>query len=181
VSVTAAPWFTPCPQLQITVTGKNFYSDSLIQVNGIPLQPMIYSGDITTLINYLPPGLVTKPGGLSVTVSDPGYPPLVSEPFVYPATSPTVLTICANPSPATVFPQSSFTILVQPTEVNATGTEQLSVGSLPAGLTLTNGTVPMPATGAALHFQAAASLAAATTLSRCRRRAARQRQAGTWN
>jgi hypothetical protein len=160
VSVTAAPWFTPCPQLQITVTGKNFYSDSIIQVNGIPLQNVTYGRVLTTLINYLPPGLVSKPGGLSVTVSDPGNPPLVSEPFVYPATSPTVLAICPNPSPATVYPESSFTITVQPTEVNATGTQQLSVGSLPAGLSVTNSRVPMPATSAALHFQAAASLAA---------------------
>jgi hypothetical protein len=148
VSVTAAPGFTPGPQLQITVTGKNFYSDSIIQVNGIPLQNVTYGGILTTLINYLPPGLVTKPGGLSVTVSDPGFPPLVSEPFVYPATSPTVLAICPNPSPATVYPKSSFTITVQPTEVNATGTQQLSVGSLPAGLSVTNGSVPIPATGA---------------------------------
>jgi hypothetical protein len=160
MSISAASGFTPCPQLQITVTGKNFYSDSIIQVNGVALQPMVYGGALTTLINYLPAGMVTKPGGLSVTVSDPGSPSLVSEPFVYPVTSPTVLAICANPSPATVYPQSSFTIMVQPTEVNATGTEQLSIGSLPAGLTVTNGTVPMPATGAAVHFQAAASVAA---------------------
>jgi hypothetical protein len=158
VSISAAPGFNACSQLQITVTGKNFYSDSLIQVNGIPLQNIIYGGDLTTLINTLPPGLVTRPGGLSVTVGDPGG--LVSEPYVYPATSPTVLAICANPSPATVYPQSNFTVVVQPTEVNATGTEQVSVGNLPAGLTVTKSTVPMPAAGAAVHFQAAASVAA---------------------
>jgi IPT/TIG domain len=160
VSVGPAPNFGLCPQLQIAVTGKNFYSESSIQVNGIPLQNITYGGDLTTLINNLPPGLATKPGGLSVTVSDPRFPPLVSEPFVYPATSPTVLAICPNPSPATVYPKSSFTIAVQPTEVNATGTEKLSIGSLPAGLSVTNSTVPMPSTGAELHFKAAASLAA---------------------
>jgi trimeric autotransporter adhesin len=152
VSISTAPGLSPCPQLQISVAGKNFYSDSIIQVNGIALQPMVYGGDLTTLFNHLPPGLVTKPGGLSVTVSDPGYPPLVSEPFIYPVTSPTVLAICANPSPATVYPQSRFSLMMQPTEVNATGTQQLSVGSLPAGLTVTNSTVPMSATGAAVHF-----------------------------
>lgn len=150
VSISAAPGLNACSQLQITITDKNFYSDSLIHVNGIPLQNIIYGGDLTTLINSLPPGLVTKPGGLSVTVSDPGG--LVSEPYVYPATSPTALAICANPSPATVYPQSNFTVVVQPTEVNATGTEQVSVGNLPARLTVTKGTVPMPATGAAVHF-----------------------------
>lgn len=160
MSISAAPNFTPCQQLQITVTGKNFDSRSIIQVNGVTLQPMVYGGDLTTLVNFLPPGLVTKPGGLSVTVSDPGSPSLVSEPFVYPLTSPTVLAICATPSTATVYPQSSFTIMVQPTEVNATGTEQLSLGNLPAGLTVTNSTMSLPATGAPVHFQAAASLAA---------------------
>lgn len=132
VSVTTALGFGSCPQLQISVTGKNFYSDSVIQVNGIPLQNIIYGGNLTTLINYLPAGLVAKPGGLSVTVGNTGSPALISEPFVYPATSPTVLAICANPSPAAVYPQSSFTIMVQPTEVNSTGTEQLSAGNLPA-------------------------------------------------
>jgi hypothetical protein len=165
VSISAGPSnpgppYSGCPQLQIAVTGKNFYYDSSISVNGTALQPIMYGGDVTTLFNYLPAGLVAKPGGLSVTVSNPGNPTLVSEPFVYPASSPTVLAICASPSPTTVFPQSNFTITVQPTEVNATGTEQLSVGSLPAGLTVTNTTVSMPPTGAAVHFQAAASLAA---------------------
>lgn len=160
VNISTAPGFGPCAQLQITVTGKNFYSDSTIQVNGVALQSVVYGGDLTSLFNFLPPGLVTKPGALSVTVGDPGNPALVSEPFVYPATSPTVLAICASPSPATVYPQSSFTIMVQPTEVNATGTEQISVGNLPTGLTVTNSPTPLPATGAAVHFKAAASLAA---------------------
>lgn len=152
--------FDPCGQLQISVTGKNFYGDSAIQVNGIPLQNMNYGGDLSTLINYLPMGLVTKPGGLSVTVTNPGYPPLVSEPFIYPAASPTVLAICPIPSPTTVFPNSDFSITVQPTEVNATGSEQVSVGTLPAGLSITKSTLPLPSTGAMLRFQAASSLAA---------------------
>ena len=152
--------FGPCAQLLITVTGKNFNSSSTIQINGMALQPINYLGDTSSIINYLPAGLVAKPGALSVTVTNPWSPPLVSAPFIYPATSPTVLAVCAIPSPTTVYPKSNFTVIVQPTEVNATGSEQLSVGSLPNGLSVSKSTIPLPATGAVLHFQAAESLAA---------------------
>jgi IPT/TIG domain len=156
VSVSVNSTFSPCAQLLITVTGKNFDSSSTLQVNGMALQPINYVGDTSSIINYLPAGLVAKPGTLSVTVTNPWSPPLVSAPFIYPATSPTVLAICAIPSPTTVYPKSNFTVTVQPTEVNATGSEQLSVGSLPSGLSVSKSAIALPATGAVLHFQAAA-------------------------
>ncbi len=145
--------------MEITVTGKNFSSDSTIQVNGAALPALSYLGDPNSLVNFLPRGMVAKAGALSVTVTNPRSPPLVSAPFLYPATSPTVLAICAIPSPTTVFPKSDFTVTVQPTEVNATGSEQLSVGSLPSGLSVTKSSMQLPSTGATLHFQAADSLA----------------------
>jgi hypothetical protein len=51
---------------------------------------------------------------------------------------------------------------VLPTEVNAPGGEQLTVGDLPSGLTVAAKAVPMPATGAVLHFQAASTLTPGT-------------------
>jgi hypothetical protein len=159
VSITATNYFGGCPQLQVTVTGTNFAGDSIIMANGMPLaQNIQYQGDLSSIINFLPAGFVSKPGALSFTVTNPGQPAAVSAPFAYPATSPTVLGICAVPSPATVFPSSAFTVTVQPTEVNATGNEQVSVGTLPAGLSVSNAAIPLPAAGALLHFQAAASL-----------------------
>lgn len=71
-----------------------------------------------------------------------------------------MLAICPTPSPTTVFPSSTFTVTVTPTEVNSSGGEQVAVGALPAGLTVSSPTLPMPANGAVFHFQAAASLAA---------------------
>ena len=149
-----------CPQLSVTVTGSNFTPYSSIQANGVAL-PQVFqgSGGSTSIYNLLPEGFVSKSGALAFTVTNPGTPPATSAPFVYPASSPTLLGICAVPSPATIFPSSTFTAVVQPTEVNATGTETVSVGPLPAGLTTTNTTVPLPASGGLLHFQAAASLA----------------------
>jgi hypothetical protein len=162
VSVSVNSTSSPCAQLFITVTGKNFNSSSTIQVNGMALPPINYVGDTSSIINYLPAGLVAKPGALSVTVTNPWSPPLVSAPFIYPATSPTVLAVCAIPSPTTIYPKSNFTITVQPTEVNATGSEQLSLGSLPNGLSVSKSTMALPATGAVLLFQATDSLAAGT-------------------
>jgi IPT/TIG domain len=151
-----------CSQLQILVTGTNFASNSIIKVNGIGLQNITYLGDLTTIAKFLPAGFQSKPGALSVTVTNPYPTGATSAPFVYPASNPPVLAICPSPSAPAVLPGSSFSVAVQPTEVNAPGGEQVTVGALPAGLTVSSPTVPLPPGGALLHFQAASSLAAGT-------------------
>jgi hypothetical protein len=143
----------------VTITGTNFVSNSTIQVNGKSLRNVTFSGDLSNIGESLPAGFVSKPGGLAFTVTNPFPTPITSAPFAYPSTSPTLLAVCALPSPTTVFPASTFTVIAQPTEVNSTGNEQVTVGALPAGVTVANATVPMPASGAVLHFQAAASTA----------------------
>ena len=148
-----------CPQLQLSLTGTNFNADTTIQVNGTTLQNPGYVNAPTTELNFLPAGFVSKPGKLSFTVTNPGQVPVTSAAFAYPPTSPPVLAICATPSPATVYQATQFTVNVQPSEVNAPGNEMVSVGSLPAGLTVSNSSVALSASGATLHFQAAASTA----------------------
>lgn len=151
-----------CPVLQVSVSGTNFASNSMIKVNGTALQNLNYTGDLSTIFNLLPSGFQSKPGALSFTVTNPFPSPTTSTPFAYPANNPPVIAICPTPSAPAVLPSGNFTVAVRSTEVNAGGGEQLTVGALPAGLTVSNATVPLPPSGAVLHFQAASSLAAGT-------------------
>jgi len=163
VSIVSMPaLFGGCPQLQVTVTGQNFTSYSAIRANGVSLQNFIYEGDLSSLTNYLPVGFVSAPGALTFTVTNPGAPAAVSIPFPYPSASPAVLALCATPSPATVYPDSSFTFIVQPTEVNVSGNGTLTLGTLPSEITATIASLPLPPAGAAVHLQAANSTTAGT-------------------
>ena len=101
-----------CYQLQVTITGVNFRPDSTIQVNGISLPPVI-NRNLSRLTNVLPSNFVTAPGALTFTVSNSSQSGATSDPFPYPASDPPLLTICASPSPTTVFPGSSFAVTVQ--------------------------------------------------------------------
>ncbi len=161
VSITSVPGNSgSCPQLQVTITGQNFLSDSTIQANGVSLQNILYGGNSTNLINYLPVGFVSQPGALSFTVTNPGQVAIVSDPFPYSATSAPALALCATPSPTTVYAASSFSFTVQPSEVNISGNGTLTLGSLPAGITSTIASVALPPSGATLHLQAANSTVA---------------------
>ena len=160
VTITNVPGLASCAQLQVTVTGTHFANDSTLQANGTLLPNPFYNADLSSITAYLPAGFVSKPGALSFTVTNPDPSPTNSAPFPYPATNPAVLAVCPTPSPTTVFPSSTFTVTVIPTEVNSSGGQQVTVGPLPAGLTVSTPALPIPAGGAILHFQAAASTAA---------------------
>jgi hypothetical protein len=163
VSITNGPAIPGvCPQLQVAITGENFAFNSIIQANGVALQNIFYGGDLSTITNYLPAGFVSRPGALSFTVTNPGPPALASNAFPYPATNAPTLALCAKPSPTTVFPGSSFSFTAQPSEVNVSGNATLTLGSLPAGITSTNSSVPLPPSGAAVHLAAASTTAAGT-------------------
>jgi IPT/TIG domain len=163
VSITNAPgFFGGCPQLQVSITGQNFTSYSKIQANGTPLENISYNEMPTTLINYLPVGFVSKPGALSFTVTNPEPVAVVSDPFPYPATSAPALALCATPSPTTVYTGTNFSFTVQPSEVNVSGNGNLTLGSLPAGITATTSSATMPSGGATFHLKAAGSAAAGT-------------------
>jgi hypothetical protein len=73
---------------------------------------------------------------------------------------PPVLALCAAPSPTTVFAGSSFSMHVQPSEVNVGGSANLALGTLPGGITTASGSVALPSTGVTLHLSAATSTAA---------------------
>lgn len=160
VSIAIFPGTTgQCSLPQVTVTGTNFSYGSLIQANGITLQSASYSPSSTTLMGYLPLGFVSAPGALTFTVENPGQTPIISTTFSYPATNAPLLTLCATPSPVTVYAGSSFSFTVQPTEVNVSGSGTLTLGSLPTGITTSNSSVSLPSSGATLHLQAASSVA----------------------
>jgi hypothetical protein len=163
VSITSGPGQSgPCPQLMVTIAGQNFASNSTIQANGISLPVITYLGILTSIVDYLPSGFVSQPGGLSFTVTNPGGLAVTSDPFAYPASSPPVLALCVTPSPATVYVGSSFSVTVQPTEVNVSGNGTLALGSLPAGITTASTNVPLPPTGVTVHLQAANSTVTGT-------------------
>lgn len=163
VSVTNVPGApTSCVGLQVTITGQNFAYDSTLQANGITLPTGLYNTSSTTIISTLPSGFSSAPGGLAFTVTNPDGGPIISNPYVYPAAMPAVLAVCATPSPTTVFAGSSFSVHVQPTEVNISGNGNLALGPLPSGVTATSGSVPLPPGGVTLHLAAAASTAAGT-------------------
>jgi len=161
VSITPVPSApNGCSGLQVTITGQNFAFDSTIQANGTTLPMNFYGASATTLINTLPSGFTSVPGGLSFTVTNPSGGPVASSPYAYPTTMPAVLAVCATPSPTTVFAGSSFSIHIQPSEVNVSGSANLALGKLPNGITATSGNMPLPPNGATLHLSAATSTAA---------------------
>ena len=158
VSVASGTGGGACSQLQVTITGQSFGLNATIQANGVSLH-FPYQPDPATLIDYLPPGFIGKPGGLSFTVTNLNQG-LVSDPFPYPQTSPQALALCISPLLPTVYAGSSFSLTVQPSEVNVSGDGTLTLGGLPAGITATSSTVSLPSTGITLHLQAANTTAA---------------------
>jgi IPT/TIG domain len=154
-----------CSQLEVTLIGTNFALDSTVQANGVSLTAggEGFAGGMSELVAYFPAGFVSAPGALSFTVTNPDGGPIVSNPFPYPSTSPSALALCASPSAPTVYAPSSFSITVQPTEVNIGGNGTLSLGTLPVGITWSNASVPLPPAGVTLHLQAASTTAAGPT------------------
>jgi len=152
-----------CAQLQVTIAGQNFANDSTIQANGVTLPTNVFYGpNPTILINDLPLGFVSAPGSLIFTVTNPDQGPIVSNTFAYPATSPAALAVCAAPVAPTIYAPSSFSLTVQPSEVNISGNGTLTLGALPTGITWANTSVSLPPSGTSLHLQAASTTASAT-------------------
>jgi|HubBroStandDraft_6_1064221.scaffolds.fasta_scaffold18285_2 hypothetical protein len=148
-----------CSQFQVTVTGTGFDGNAQILANGTLLQST-FQNSATTAIGFLPPGFQSATGGLSFTASNLDQPNIISSPYAYPASNPPALAFCVPPSPATVYPNSTFSFNVQPSEINFSGNGTVTLGTLPTGITSSTKSVSMPATGALLYLQAASSLAA---------------------
>jgi len=130
-SATSGPGISgPCPQLLVTITGQNFAADSTIQANGVPLPGIFFEPNPPVLFDALPLGFLSAPGALSFTVTNPAsvlQQQTVSNTFAYPATSPAALSLCATPSPTTVYSNSTFSFTVQPSEVNVSGNGTLTL------------------------------------------------------
>jgi hypothetical protein len=153
----------PCPRLQVTVTGTNFDSYTTLQANATTLEMPNNTHNTKTVVGLLPQGSVSQSNALNFTVTNPqpGGTSIISDAYEYPAAAGPAIAICANPSPTTVYAGTNFSFTVQPTEVNAAaGT--VTLGKLPAGITTGTTTIPLSATGATFHLQAAASAPAGT-------------------
>jgi hypothetical protein len=157
---------TTCPnQLAVVITGTQLTSSPVIAANGVSLSPPIFlPGPPAQLNTFLPVGFVAKPGALSftLTVTSVDNVSLTSDPFAYPASAPAALALCANPSPATVMPATSFSFLIQPSEVNVSGNTTVTLGTLPAGITATATSITVPPAGAPVHLKAANTTVAGT-------------------
>lgn len=182
-SATSGPGFTgSCPQLLVTITGQNFANDSTIQANNVTLPSNVFYGpNPTILINALPLGFLSAPGALSFTVTNPDLGPIVSNPFAYPGTSPAAMALCASPSAPTIYAPSSFSFTVQPSEVNISGNGTLTLGTLPAGITWANTSVPLPPGGTTVHLQAASTTTVGTDALTLNGTAAGANAQGTFN
>ena len=156
---------SPCAnQLAVTLTATNVFTGPTIQANGITLSPVGYSPVATppAIVGFLPNGFVASPGALFFTASTigPDGVTLTSDPYAYPTTAPAALALCANPSPADVYPASNFSFIIEPSEVNIPGNVTVTLGTQPAGITATASTITVPPTGAPAHLKATSTTAA---------------------
>ena len=153
---------TFCPQqLSVTVVGSNIGFGTVIQANAVSLQTYTFQTTAPQqIVGYLPVGFTAAPGALSLTVTTTGGDgvALTSDPYAYPANAPAALSLCATPTPASVFPASNFTFTIQPTEVNISGNGTVTLGTLPTGVTSTASSITVPPAGAAVHLKAAGTL-----------------------
>lgn len=155
---------TPCPkQLSATITGTNLSFAPVIAANGVALSTGLFvSGPPQQVSGYIPVGFTAKPGALSFTVTVTSFDlvQLTSDPFAYPSAAPAALSVCANPSPATVFPSTTFSFAIQPSEVNISGNATVSLGTLPSGVSATTSTIPVPPAGSQAHLKTSSTIPA---------------------
>jgi hypothetical protein len=159
---------TGCSTIQATITGTNFASGDTVQLNGFSLRPnFVFStspGNYQLLVS-LPAAAILKSGSLTFTVTNNFYPPVVSDPYTLPSTTPAIVALCSSPAPANVYASTSFSVFLTALEINSTAVPIVSLGTLPSGITLTSPTsISIPSSGAALSFAASSSVVPGTYL-----------------
>jgi hypothetical protein len=128
-----------CPQVQVHAVGTNLYGTELV-VNGQMLAfPQATSG--TDLYGELPVGFSSAPGQFSAVASQP-YLQLNSDPYLLPTTVAPVLTFCASPVGATIYPNSKFLLSFAATQINSSAAAAVTSITLPSGIT-TSATFPI--------------------------------------
>ena len=149
---------TACPQVLVHATGKTFLNARL-SVNGQTLQGYSTSG--TDAYGYLPAGFTAAPGNFVVVATN--SPNSISDPYSLPASVPPVLSFCASPTGADVYPGSNFAANFVATQVNTTGPASINTITLPAGVS-TAATLPFSVGqgGTRIAFNAASTLATGT-------------------
>ncbi len=142
-----------CDQIQATITGSNFAFQGGVQVNGVSLTAyQVFSFSPNRIVATLP--TLSGPG-LSFVVTSGSFPPLASAPFQYPASAPPFFSVCGSPNPATVYAGTSFAVTLQASLVNTGATPTVSLGSLPAGVTLKTALpLALPPAGALVQLKA---------------------------
>ncbi|MEO6817057.1 MAG: IPT/TIG domain-containing protein [Edaphobacter sp.] len=154
-----------CSTVRATITGTNFGGQDIVRLNGISLQlqgviaPVFGSNNTWSLLVPLPAADIPKSGPLSFTVSSLFYPSVVSDPYTVPSATPGIAALCSSPAPATIYPNTGFSVSVSASAINAPSTATITVGALPAGITLTSpASVSIPSSGATFQFAAASSI-----------------------
>jgi hypothetical protein len=155
---------TGCSTIQATLSGANFTPGATIQLNGFSLAPNFsYTLSSDEVLISLPASVIPKSGPLTFTVTNYGNPPIVSDPYTLPSTTPAVVALCSSPAPATIYASTSFSLSLSAAEVNTTAVPVVSLGALPTGVTLTSpASISIPSSGAALTFTAASSVVPGT-------------------
>jgi IPT/TIG domain len=152
-----------CPQVQVHAVGTSL-SGTQLAVNGQTLASSQATSD-TDLYGTLPVAFSSAPGQFSAVAIQP-YFQLNSDPYLLPSTATPVLTFCASPAGATIYPNSKFLLSFAATEINLSSAPAVTSITLPAGIT-TSATFPI-STGqgypGSAHqvFTAASSLASGT-------------------
>ncbi len=150
-----------CARLLFSISGSNFTynSNSTVQVNGTTLQIGIYFQDSQNLF-WVSSIRVLKQGWWLVVYGDhagrtgASVRPVRRCLLMRPRLSRCVRLRCQPRRTRRAASRSG-----SPSAVNATGAEQVTVGSLPSAVTTTTPSVPIAGSSVDLHFQALATVA----------------------
>jgi IPT/TIG domain len=154
-----------CSTIQATITGTNFVSGDSVQLNGFSFRSnfLFSTSPGTYQMSISLPAAAIKPGPLTFTVTNNFFPPVVSDPYTIPSSAPALVALCSTPAPANVYASTSFSVFLTASEINSTAVPNVSLGALPAGITLTSpASISIPPSGTTLSFSASSSVVPGT-------------------
>lgn len=157
-SLSVVPAGDGCQQIQLHVTGTNFFSTQL-SVNGEPVQGY---GNATDWFANLPNGFSSTGAFVVIATNNLGSP-VSSDPYTLPASTPPVLALCTLPTDANIYTGSNFLVTFLASQVNTGGSASINKITLPSGISTTT---PIPFNvaqgGTRVVFTAASTLTAGT-------------------
>ena len=152
-----------CPSVLTVVTGTGFLYSASILVNGqantnpsnVFNNPITGTQQDVATMSFAP---FEKPGPITVQVRN-YLGNVTSDPYIVPSNTPPAIGACSSPSPATVYPSTTFGFNLTMGVINSSA-PTLTLGTLPAGVTRADATdLSQPAYAASLLFTASPTLA----------------------